>query len=299
MKSTTIKVLAILMTFAVLLGVTSCSLTGENEEETTEATTVASITPLMAKDADAEILAYFNSLMQKINTGKAALKYSSSYSPSGFECENATLKAVLPTIAKLMQDGFNEGLGAEVAYGEPIAQLLPIKGTQAPLVLTMADVTEIAVNAEPYSKLAEEESKIAEDAEYTTASPVIVDEDVRKVTITLRDELDPKAGAGLFGSIYNIPDRQLIADEMAKMSEYMTYNGTYSAKYTGCTIYMEIDRTTDNVIKLEFHRNIEVTATVTGAGTLESIGAQELKFVVNGADVYEFDWAEPTTEAAG
>ena len=64
-----------------------------------------------------------------------------TYDPKDFECEdNATFKAALPTVVKLMKKGFNDGLGAEVAYGDPINKLLPTKGTDVPLVLTMADV---------------------------------------------------------------------------------------------------------------------------------------------------------------
>lgn len=300
MKSATLKILSLIMMFAVLIGVTSCSLTGGDEEETTEPTTLASATPLMAEGATEEAIAYFNTLMAKINSGKASLKYSSNYDPKGFDCENSALKAALPTIVKLMKGGFNADLGAEVAYGEPLANYIPVKNDAAALALTADDIVEIAVNKEAYSRAAEEESKVAADENYTTASAIVVDEDVRKITITLKDETDPAAGEGLFGKIYNIPDRKLIADEMAKMSEYMTYDGNYSAKYTGCTIYMEINRITDEVIKLEFNRNIEVTATVTGVGTLASVGTQEIKFVVNGNDKYEFDWVDPNavTEAA-
>lgn len=294
MKSTTLKILALLLTACVFLGVASCSNGGGNEEETTEATTIASATPLMTEKA--EVLAYFNSIMASAKAGKAAVKYSSNYDPNGFECENATFKAALPTLVKLMKDGFNADLGAEVAYGEPLADIIPIKNGAA-LNLTEADIVDIAINAEAFSKLAEEESKLALDSEYSTESAIIVDEDVRKITITLKDEVDPQAGAGLFGSIYNIPDRAMIADEMAKAADYITYDGTYTAKYTGCSIYMEIDRTTDKVIKVEFHRNIEVDVTVTGVNTFEALGTTDLHFVVNGADVYEFDWNEPTTVA--
>ena len=60
----------------------------------------------------------------------------------------ATFKAALPTITKLMKDGFNADLGAQVAYGEPLADIIPIKNSAAPLVLTEADIVDIAVNAE-------------------------------------------------------------------------------------------------------------------------------------------------------
>lgn len=296
MKSKTIKILALLLTACVFLGVSACNSTGD-EETTTEATTVASATPLMTEKA--EVLAYFNGLMASIKNGTAVLRYSSEYNPNGFECENETFKAALPTIVKLMKDGFNADLGAEVPYGDPISDYIPVKNGATALFLTEADIVDIAINAEAFSRQAEEESKAADDESYT-AEEINVDEDVRKITITLAEAVDPAAGEGLFGSIFNIPDRAKIAAEMEKASEYMTYDGTYSAKYTGCTIYMEIDRTTDKVIKVEFNRNIEVTTTVTGVGTLSSMGTTELKFVVNGTDRYEFDWNDPnaTTVAA-
>lgn len=296
MKSKTIKILALLLTACVFLGVSACNSTGD-EETTTEVITVASATPLMTEKA--EVLAYFNGLMASIKNGTAVLRYSSEYNPNGFECENETFKAALPTIVKLMKDGFNADLGAEVSYGDPISDYIPVKNGATALFLTEADIVDIAINAEAFSRQAEEESKAADDESYT-AEEINVDEDVRKITITLAEAVDPAAGEGLFGSIFNIPDRAKIAAEMEKASEYMTYDGTYSAKYTGCTIYMEIDRTTDKVIKVEFNRNIEVTTTVTGVGTLSSMGTTELKFVVNGTDRYEFDWNDPnaTTVAA-
>ena len=312
MKSTTIKIIALLLTACVFLGVTSCSLFGGgNEEETTEATTIASATKLMT--APTEVLAYFNALMTKVNADKAKLNYSSSYDPNGFECDNETLKAALPTIVKLLKKGFNADLGAEIAYGDPISNLLPVKGTEKPLFLTLDDLAKnedgtpcIAINAEAFSRYNEVSSKAAEEAslyeegETYTTEYVELDEDVRKVTITLKDEIDPKAAEGLFGQIYNIPDRALIAEEMESISDYVKYDGTYTAKYTGCTIYMEINRTTDEVIKVEFNRNIEVDVEVEGVGTLASIGKTNLHFVVNGSDVYEFDWTDPnaTTVAA-
>ena len=214
-----------------------------------------------------------------------------------------------------MKKGFNDGLGAEVEYGSPIAEYIPEKGTDAPLFLTMDDVAideetgkpVIAINAEAFSRYEEASSKAVVEAanlpegETMTTEYIEVDEDVRKVTITLKDEEDPKAGEGFFGKIFNIPDRKKIADEMKALEGYLKYDGTYKAKYTGCSIYMEINRKTDEVIKVEFHRNIEVEVQVTGVGTLESIGTTTLKFVVGGTDRYELDWADPNapTNEAG
>ncbi|MBQ5825642.1 MAG: hypothetical protein IIW48_12665 [Clostridia bacterium] len=310
MKSTTIKILALVLTACVFLGVTSCSLFGGGaEEETTEPTTVASATPL--KTDSAEVLAYFNTLMAKVKAGKVAVNYSSSFDPKNFDCENENFKASLPTIVKLMKKGFNDGRGAEVAYGDPLTDIIPMKGQDAPFVLTMDHIAksedgayQIAVNAEAFSRREEASSKAeAEQAnlpegETVTTEYIEVDEDVRKITITLVDEEDPQAGAGLMGSIFDIPDRAKIAEEMKAIEGYVKYDGTYKAKYTGCTIYMEINRITDEVIKVEFNRNIEVEVNVTGVGTLSSLGETTLKFVVNGSDCYEFNWADPNATTA-
>lgn len=318
MKSKTIKILAILLTACVFLGVASCSGVGGGEEETTETTREPASVELSSLNSDESILQYFNALMAQINVNKAKLNYSSDYDPRGFECDNSAFASALPTIVKLMKKGFNDGLGAEVAYGDPINKLLPTKGTDVPLVLTMADVAiyqapedadeadkknngkpMIAVNADAFSRYEEASSRDAAAAanlpegETMTTEYVEVDEDVRRITITLKDEIDPKVGEGLFGKIYDIPDRAKIAEEMSKLSEYVTYDGNYTAKYTGCSIYMEVSRATNEVIKVEFNRNIEVEVEVTGVGTLASLGTTTLKFVVNGADRYEFDYTDP------
>ncbi len=286
MKPIAMKIIAILLTAAVLLCVSSCSFGGKNEEETTEPTS-ASATPLPKEDA--EILAYFNKVFAAAKAGTAKLNYSCTYSPKGFDAEDKALSSLLAIVAQRMDFG---DLGGEVAYGESHSALVPIKDSAEPLVLTADDIVKIEINRDEYAQLAEEEAKLEKDAEYETQF-VNTDPDLRRVYIELREETDPTAGAGLFGRIFALPDRAAIEQEMKKAADTLTYDGTYSAKYTGCTIYMEIDRVTDQVIKVEFNRNIEVSVAVTGAGTLESVGTQQVTFRVEGRDSYEFDWNQP------
>lgn len=288
MKSLTMKITAILLTAAVFLCVTSCSFGGKTEEETTEPTS-ASATVLPKEEA--EILAYFNRVFAQAKEGKAKLTYSCSYNPKGFDMEDKGLASMLKIAAKKMDFG---DLGCEVAYGESHRAVMPLKDSDQPLVLTADDIVKIEINRDEYAKQAEEASKLAKDKEYVTEN-VNVDPDLRRVYIELKEETDPAAGGSLFGSIFALPDRAAIEKEMKKASDYLTYDGSYQTKYTGCTVYMEIDRLTDQVIKVEFNRSIEVTATVTGVGTLESIGTQALTFRVEGSDRYEFDWTEPET----
>lgn len=333
MKSKSIKILALLLAVCAFLGVTSCSLF-ETEEATTEprSDSLTPIESLVVKDEknaplfkvnDKNAIVYFNSLMAKLNANevKATISYSSDYDFNSFECESAELKAGLDWLAKLMKDGFNSYVNKdnkEFKYGENFASVLPIKGTDKPLVLKPEDIavyktpegeeaqyaeghTLIFVNEEALSRYEEASSRDTEamkDDPEATTEYIEIDEDIRKITITLKDETDPQNGANLFGEIYNIPDRAFIKQELDKLSGTVTYDGTYKATYTGCQIYMEVDRTTDQVLKLEFRRNIEVEMNVTGVGALASIGTTPIKFKVTGADVYEFDYTDPNAQPA-
>ena len=286
MKPIAMKLVAILLTAAVLLCVSSCSFGGKTEEETTEPTS-ASATVLPREEA--EILAYFNKVFAAAKEGKAKLNYSCSYSPKGFDAEDKALASMLTLVAQRMDFG---DLGKEVPYGESHSALVPIKDSAEPLALTADDIVKIEINRDEFAQAAEEAAKLEKDEEYETQF-IDTDPDVRRIYIDLKEETDPKAGAGLFGRIFALPDRAAIEQEMKKAADTLTYDGTYSAKYTGCTIYMEIDRLTDQVIKVEFNRNIEVTVSVTGVGTLESVGTQQVTFRVEGRDCYEFDWNQP------
>ncbi len=333
MKSTTIKILALILTVCSLFGVASCSLF-EQEETTTEARS-DSATPLenlaVNKDGKQVIdyqatVNYFNTQMAKLNSNdiKAKISYSVDYSFGNFDSGNGELDAALRTLAKLIKDGFNAQYGTEddeLEYGDNFASIVPLKGSNVPFVLSIDDValyavkegeepaheegfTLIGVNDEAFSRYEEASSRDAEamksDPEATTEY-IELDEDVRKITITLKDETDPQAGAHLFGEIYDIPDRAVIKTELDKLNNYVTYDGTYKATYTGCQIYMEVDRITDQVIKLEFRRNIEVEVQVTGNPNNEvtkDLGTTTLKFNVSGADVYEFDYTDPNATPA-
>lgn len=328
MKSTTIKILALMLVVCSLFGAASCSLFTA-EEATTEprSDSAVKLEELAYYKDNKQVINYqatvdyFNDLMAQLNSGeiKAKLNYSVDYNFNGFDSGNGELDAALRTLAKLMKDGFNAQYGTEddeLEYGDSFASILPVKGSDKPFVLKVSDValyavkegeepmfeeghTMIAINEEAFSRYEEASVRDAEamknDAKATTEY-IELDEDVRKITITLKDETDPKAGANLFGEIYEIPDRQLIKTELDKLNKYVTYDGTYTATYTGCQIYMEIDRVTNQVIKLEFRRNIEVEMTVKGVEGNEitgGLGETTLKFNVSGADVYEFDYTDP------
>ena len=287
MKSLAVKVTAIILTAAVLLCVSSCSLGGQTEEEET---TLASATVLPKEEA--EILAYYNSVYAAAREGRAKMNYSRSYNPKGFDAEDKALASMLALVAQRMDFG---DAAVEVPYGDSHSEEMPIRDSAEPLELTADDIVKIEINRDEFAQQAEEEEKLKKDEEYETQF-INTDPDVRRVYIELKEETDPQAGAGLFGRIFALPDRSAIEQEMKKASDTLTYDGTYQAKYTGCTIYMEIDRLTDQVIKLEFNRSIEVTVDVTGVGTLESIGTQQLTFRVEGNDCYEFDWTAPEAE---
>jgi len=152
MKSTTVKILALLLVVCALFGVAACSNFGA-EEATTEPRS-DSATPLdklmVVEDGKANVdykatIKYFNDLMVKLNSDdvKAKINYSCEYDFNSFDSGNAELDAALRTLGKLIKDGFNSQYATEddkLEYGDNFAEIVPIKGSDKPLVLKESDI---------------------------------------------------------------------------------------------------------------------------------------------------------------
>lgn len=271
MKSATIKILALVIAVSTLFCVASCSFSDMlGGDETTEATTEPPKSLTVMPEGNADVLAYYNSLMNKVKTVNPKLKYEQNTDAGAFECENETLKAALPTIKNLMLDG--KGTSGETAYGDSLLDLFPVKGNTLGSLLTADDISK---------------------------AECVTDGDTYVINIKLKQELNPEAGASIHGNIFDIPDRAGIIAEFAKAKDYIkvdSYNATYlGAGDDNSDITCVVNRLTDEIIRVEFYKRIEVVTTVVGVGTLEELGMVPLSFVVNGTDKYELDWIDPAT----
>ncbi len=266
MKASSIRILAIILCIATLFFASSCSFIdsfkGTSEAETT--TEAPKSVTAMPEGQDA-VLAYFNTLVDKAKASKPKVKWSSDIGVDNgsFECANETLKAALPTVAGIMLK--DKGTSGETVYGDSLLNIFPVKGNEVGSLLKPSNIV---------------------------AAEIKEVENTYEIDITLADESDPTQGGSIVGTIFEIPEKSEILSEFSKVKDYVSVDD-YIPLYTGCTIHCVVDRLTDNVIRVEYNKRINITTTVVGQGTLVDIGVEPLTFTVTGTDKYEFDWVDP------
>ena len=86
-----------------------------------------------------------------------------------------------------------------------------------------------------------------------------------------------------------VVDKVLASEEFAKSKEYLALND-YDVTYSGCKITATVDRLTNEITRLEFFKAANVTAYMTGAGTLESYGDVSVMFTLEDKAYYEITW---------
>jgi len=240
---------------------TACN-TGETEEETAEA-------PVINKSAmpvgTEQILAYFNRLMGEVKEGKPAMNRGRSQDIRDFESENEYVNALVPTLKSYMLK--NEGDSSE--YGEDLTDKFPMQGQTWGCKLTADDVASAA----------------CKEVEKTY-----------EIEILLKDEKSPKPLEGVIGKAFDLPDYGAIIEEFKKAEGYIEV-GEYDLNYVDCSIKCVVDRAADQILSVEYTRNVTVNTSVTGTGTLADVGTVPLRFVYTQRDNYSLNWADPKTEA--
>ena len=64
----------------------------------------------------------------------------------------------------------------------------------------------------------------------------------------------------------------------------------YDFTCEGCVITATFNAVTDELLSLSYDKNMQVTASVTGEGSLESLGNQTLQFNCGSNMFYQFGW---------
>lgn len=107
-------------------------------------------------------------------------------------------------------------------------------------------------------------------------------------------------------------DEILASEEFAKTSSYLKLND-YSVGYSNCQITAKIDRTTNQVVNLNYYKAANVVVDMTGAGTYKELGDVSVIFTLEDKANFDFVWesqlpvspldttvaSEPTTAVAG
>lgn len=283
-----LPVISLALVFALIFAFAGCSLTGEEEEETT---TVTAKTPLptdITSSYDEEsnvvtdteyspealaantktIFEYFDIHINELKSGKAAVSMSQSKRISKAVDENdesipmSENEYVNAAISALDSYMLNTD-GANLEYGEDLVAFLPVKGESYVSRLTLDDVE---------------------------SATCVDDGQVRTITVKLKSPTLP----AVIEKAYDMGNIDDVMKEFEKANAYMTVEKP-ELTYKNCEIIIRADVTTDEITEVEYIKTIDVSSAVTGTGKLESIGTVPVIFNYSNSVKYSIDRSDPAT----
>lgn len=270
---------SILLVSALLLTLTSCGSSGGSEEtkpyETEEAVYTEGATQV-GKTSE-EVLAYFNSLINGVKVDMPAVSYNIEKN-----VPNDSLKVTkrgaeeaeeIDSSLKALNDG---------AKGIKDLILQDIKSTSGDIAYGADNTETLFVQGESWaSKLT------SEDIAYATLKEV---GDQYFITIAFNDLTSAEAQAVLTKA-FDLRDKEeiLASEEFAKTKEYLALED-YDVVYSGCKITATVDRLTDKITNINYYKAANVTAYMTGAGTLESYGELSVLFTLEDKADFNITW---------
>ncbi len=251
----------------------------ETTETTDEFTTDAAVytesaTPVGKTSAD--VLAYFNTLVNGLKVKKPAMSYNfeinvpddikvTKKGDEAAEEIDESLTAINDA-AKGIKDMMLENIksrSGEIAFGNDNSEVLLVKGESWTSALTVEDI---------------DYATIKEVGEYYY------------ITIVFND-IETNGDTEALAKAFDLRDKEdiLASAEFAKASEYLVFND-YDIEYSGCKITAKVNRYTDEIENLNYYKSAIVTADVTGAGTLESYGNMSVIFQLEDKADYNMTW---------
>ena len=292
MNKKILAIISVVLVFAMLFGFAGCSGTG-NEETTEPTTTIKVKTPLPTdittsvdeesqvvtdttyseealKANTATIFEYFNLHINEVKGATAKVEMSQDKSIGKAKdaegndiamSENDYLNAAITTLDSYMLH--NDG--ATLEYGEDLAAFVPVKGTSYVSSLTLEDV----------------ESATCVDNEL-----------IRTITVNLKSPTLPAT----LEKAYEMDNVDEVLTEFKKAENYMTV-AQPTLEYKDCQIIITANVETDEVLSIEYVKNIDVNTEVTGTGTLADMGTVPVTFRYRNAVKYSIDRTVPETTA--
>lgn len=266
MKSSVKKILAVILTGAIVFALASCSITDKVQEFFVEETsTTVPYTNKSEKPANTkEIVDYFNRVSADLKKAEPYnVTLGRDFSANDFESENETLKAAFPTVADFIIKYADGNLFERELTGTPI-EVYPLEASS---VSSIVDFRQV--------KLA-------------TCSQT---DDYFVITMDFKDDATPLEADGL-SKVFNTNDKEAILEEIAKASDLMKVND-YEVEYNGGRIVCKVERGTDNIVSATYSRVIKVTADITGQGKFESVGNEKVTFNLTENENYTVNWTNP------
>lgn len=230
----------------------------------------------------AEVLEYYNRIANALKAQKPQTEYNEDFWVSDdtitFTDSNGAVAdkdSALAKSARLYKDFILEGIKEALPHGTTEAHtslddILYLKGSPVVSELTLADIDKIY-------------SSVSSVTEKNSADEKVVTELTRTVEIHLKNEN---------ASICKAYSFRKPADVLAKLNRSENSFTIHSAEFVpfDCVITAVFNAATDELISLSYDKNMKVTASLTGEGSLASLGTQTLQFDCGGNMYYHFGW---------
>ncbi len=276
MKKISLLAAAVLLISSLLFCFSACSSDGSEIEDSTAAYSyVDSATP--AKTSSEEVLHYFNELVNKIKSEKPAVSYNIEKSipndsirvtKKGAEQSEETDSSLdaINDSAKGLKDLVLENIKrtrGNIAYGEENSDILFVKGESWASKLTENDIK--------YASMKE----VGDNYYITIAFNDLTSAEAQEVLTKAFDLRDK--------------DDILNSAELAKTNAYLKLND-YDVVYSGCTITATVNRFTDELKNVYYYKAANVTADMTGNGTLANYGDVSVMFKLEDKANFDITW---------
>ncbi len=276
MKKISLLAAAVLLISSLLFCFSACSSDGSEIEDSTAAYSyVDSATP--AKTSSEEVLHYFNELVNKIKSEKPAVSYNIEKSipndsirvtKKGAEQSEETDSSLdaINDSAKGLKDLVLENIKrtrGNIAYGEENSDILFVKGESWASKLTENDIK--------YASMKE----VGDNYYITIAFNDLTSAEAQEVLTKAFDLRDK--------------DDILNSAEFAKTNAYLKLND-YDVVYSGCTITATVNRFTDELTNVYYYKAANVTADMTGNGTLANYGDVSVMFKLEDKANFDITW---------
>ena len=291
MKRKIFALISVVLAFSFLFGFAGCSSTTEEETTTTtinvktplptdittsideesQVITDTTYSPEALAANTATIFEYFNLHVNEVQGAKAAVEMSQSKSIGKVKdaegndlpmSDNEYLNAAITTLDSYML----QTPGESIEYGEDLAAFIPVKDAAYVSAITLDEI----------------ESATCVDNEL-----------IRTITVTLKSPALPAT----LEKAYDLGNVDDVLAEFQKAENYLT-DAQPTLTYNDCQIIIKANVETDQVLSIEYVKNIDVATEVTGTGSLADMGTVPVQFRYSNSVKYTIDRNVPETEAA-
>ncbi len=230
-----------------------------------------------------EVMEYYTRIANALKVQKPATVYSENFWVhddtilfTDAEGNQADKDTPLAKSARLYKDMISDGIAkalpnkTEAKAGTDLNDILYLKGSDAVSEITLDDIDAIY-------------SSVSATTENNSQEQPVVTELTRTVEIRLKNDEASIRKAITFREPESVLQKLNRSENSFTVSEY-----TFVPH--DCVIIAVFNAATDELISLSYDKNMAVTATVTGEGSIGALGTQTLTFECGSNMYYQFGW---------